>query len=76
MKSELSKQPEQAKERPYPKLMISNIDGIVVLFVDKREGFVVKSSESGYQIGMWFDSWAMENFTDLDPEIKVILQND
>lgn len=75
MKSELSMQPQNAKERSYPKLMVRMSDGLVVLFVDKREGFVICPSVTGYKIGMWFDSWKMQEFIDLDSEIKVILQN-
>lgn len=71
MKAKLSTPIERVK-RPYPKLMLRKEDSIVVLFTKENCGFIVYNNE----IGHYNDHWIMHEFTDLDPEFQVILQND
>lgn len=76
MKSELSNTFKQAKDRPYPKLMVSIATDAIILFEKHAKGAVVFKGKGKSDVGVMNDEWNMDVFTDLDPEIKVTLQND
>lgn len=76
MKVELSKQPERTQKIPYPKLMMGQGTGKIVLFTHPKVGTVVYKGEGSIECGVHSEDWNMDYYTDLDPEIKVILQND
>lgn len=71
MKSEV-KTPTRAKEKDFPKLMISK-NGTVVLFSKSCVGIAVNTT-SNYDIGYLSEEWFMGNFTDFTG--TVTLSND
>lgn len=58
---------DPAPIKPYPKLKIST-SGLVVLFTDEEEGFVIGGSllsvGDDYKMGEWRTDWVHENFHD------------
>ena len=63
---------QKDQEKPFPKLMKSNLTGNVVFFQHSGKGQVVNSGKG--QIGDISPSLGMENFTDFDG--TVTLSND
>jgi hypothetical protein len=72
MKSIVSKQP-CVKELPFPKLMISRHD-CVVLFEYYNKGVCINAGTTGNLVGVISENWAMENFKDFHG--SVCLEND
>lgn len=65
---------QKSKSLPYPKLMISNYLGTIVLFKDRSIGVVLLEGFSPYKIGHHSFSWDMNNFSDYYEAIT--LQNE
>ncbi len=60
-------------EKPFPKLMISRLDGIIVLMEKDYTGMVVGNPNSIHPLGH-FDEWSDTGFTDYTGTVK--LSND
>lgn len=61
-------------EKPFPKLMKSEVSGAIVYFTKKSYGLViVESNDTGGTFGSQVDGWYMSNFTDYNEPIT--LQN-
>lgn len=61
MKSEVKL--EQKLKYEYPKIMIAE-DGVIVLFLEDRVGFVVGNPREFNPIGYYSDWWIMDRFKD------------
>ena len=68
------KKPKKVKEEPkyksFPKLMKSKDSDLLVLFESEGYGQVVKSDDN-HIIGRISKYWAMEEFKDIDAELKI-----
>lgn len=74
MKSEI-KEIQKEEKKEYPKLMKAILmDNIVVLFTDKRTGFVVHDPKNLHEVGDYSLSWNHNEFQPFDGQI--ILSND
>lgn len=63
----------QKKEKPFPKLMISN-RGLIVLFNDFGQGTVLLRGEGATKLASYSKTFNMSIFTDY--EGKLIIEND
>lgn len=66
------------EEKPFPKLMVVNKDGVspgtIVLFEAMHKGTVIYGTHNHVQnIGKRFEMWCMDNFSDYNEPIT--LQN-
>lgn len=66
---------EKEAEKPFPKIMRSTYNGVLVLFTDTGEGTVLHVDDalcpgSDY-LGKASESWAMHNFEDWSGAIKL-----
>ncbi len=64
------------QEKPFPKLMISQLTETVVLFTSPKVGMVVlsgKKNHASYEIGEYVIDFTMNKFTDFNEPIT--LQN-
>jgi hypothetical protein len=74
MKSVLSNKCCEKKEKPFPKLMIGDLTGSVVLFSKEKVGTVVyNSGNGGFKVGTYLEDWG-SGFTDYEGD--VCLTND
>jgi hypothetical protein len=66
--------PKQTSNKPFPKLMISDM-GRIVLFREEFRGTLIAHDPQGIdEIGYTSSSWQMDSFVDFDGEI--MLKND
>ncbi len=61
-------------EKPFPKLMISNQNNIIVLMTGRKSGFVIGNATSQQRLGYYSKIWTSENFSDYTGTVK--LSND
>ena len=61
-------------EKPFPKLMKVEENGLTVLFNTESHGTVICSGSTTYKIGYYLNIWNMDIFTDYNHAIT--LQND
>ena len=61
---------EEVKELEFPKLMIGNITGVVVLFIRPTEGTVIVPGGS-YDAGQYEDEFIMSKFKDFNEELTL-----
>lgn len=73
MKSEIVSKHSEKAEKPFPKLMKSNLTGAVVLFLGKDTGVCVLPSGADVEIE-YSTGWLTESFIDFDGVIQ--LSND
>lgn len=73
MKSEIKK--ETIVKLGYPKLMVGDISGMIVMFSAPSSGTVVSSSTHVYDLGFHSNAWAMEDFADLPDTTIIELSN-
>ena len=57
--------------KPYPKLMRSYINGLIVFFIDKGCGFVLNSPDNSREVGYYSETYFMENFTDFNEPLTI-----
>lgn len=51
----------------FPKLMIGDKTGLVVLMTENKVGIVVNSGDNpDRKVGWYFNDWQMKHFTDFD----------
>jgi hypothetical protein len=55
----------------YPKIMISQRDGAIVLFTDYETGCVLKSVSEVEPLGHHADDWAMGYFADFNGSVTL-----
>jgi hypothetical protein len=63
----------QPKEKSFPKLMRGRVSNKIVLFTNKREGFIVNVGTTGLKIGDDVNSADLSNYVEHDE--VVCLQN-
>ncbi len=61
-------------DKPFPKLMVGNRSGIIVLMVKSCAGTVVGNPASDFPLGTFSSTWTLEYFTDYPGTIT--LSND
>lgn len=74
MKSTTSNRPCQAQALPFPKLMKSKSDGLIVFFNSRDHGIVVGNPRGRWGVGSYSSSWNTGVFEDY--EGSVCLEND
>ena len=72
MKVEVNTENE-SKSLPFPKLMYSEDDGLIVLFIEFRKGILLSDPKSLYKNkgNHYSECWAMNCFTDFKGSITI-----
>lgn len=64
------KKESKVKELDFPKLMIGNFTGVVVLMTEHKKGVVVFESKHR-EIGTYYHDWNMEDLTEFEGTIEL-----
>ncbi len=61
--------------RTYPYIGISFYTGVVVLFIDSKQGTVI-SGNGIYSPGLYLKDWVEDNFEPLSNDKEIVLRNE
>ena len=64
------------KDEVFPKLMVSSIDDIIVLFTNPKVGCVMGNPTNVHQLLYWSNHWDMPSFHDFKGIIKLSNSNE
>jgi hypothetical protein len=59
------------KAKPFPKLMVSEELGVIVLFQDSTHGVCVLPGQTNNRVGEWACNWAPRSFKDFDGVVEL-----
>ena len=69
MKSVLSKKCCEKKEKPFPKLMVHQNTGRVLLFSNKAEGTCVYKGSGIFRLGEHREHWSFREYSDYEGDV-------